>query len=163
MCTTKESIQHGRGFLFVENVGCWEAREEVDNDIGGGFQNAAILWFHLPLLPRHWHMAHVHIWHMSIWHMSIWHMFIWHIYAICMLSKEHTANIPAPVIKCLSQWKCAHYNVCYIVHVYMCTCVHVNMCTCVNVHIRMYVSSQRPLAPTRWSKLRIKIWMITKR
>jgi len=62
-----------------------------------GFQNAAILWFHLPLLPRHWHMAHVDIWHISMWH--IYGTYVAHIWHICMLSKEHIANIPAQVIK----------------------------------------------------------------
>jgi len=61
---------------------------------GGGYRwwLVAILWFHLALLRRHWHMAHFHIWRMSIWHMEI-QTHIW------MLSKEHTVNIPAQVIK----------------------------------------------------------------
>jgi len=51
-----------------------------------GFQNAAILWFHLPLLPRHWHMAHVDIWHISIWH----------IYGIYACSQKNTLRIFQP-------------------------------------------------------------------
>lgn len=45
-----------------------------------GFQNAAILWFHLPLLPRHWH----------IWHIFTWHMSIWHIYGTYACSQKNT-------------------------------------------------------------------------
>jgi len=84
----------------------------VDNDIGGGrfLECCNTLVSSAPAVAAlahmaHFHMAHVHMAH--IWHMFIYctnpyctfpymaHVDIWH---ICMLSKEHTANITAQVI-----------------------------------------------------------------
>lgn len=59
--------------------------------VSSGPAAAALAHGTLPYMG-HVHMEHFHIWRMSIWHMEI-QTHIW------MLSKEHTVNIPAQVIK----------------------------------------------------------------
>ena len=156
MCTTKESIQHARGFLFVENVGCWWEAKKEEVDIGGGWflECCNTLVSSAPAAAALAHMAHFHMAHVHMAH-------IWHIYGTYACSQKNTLRTLQHRLSTVEVSE--PMEMCTLGCTLYCTCVHVYMCTCANVHIRMNMSAQRPLAPTRWSKLRIKIWMITKR
>jgi len=142
MCKTKVSIQQARGFLFVENVGCWWEAKKEEVDIGGGWfleccntlvssAPAAAALAHM----AHFHMAHIqiahfiygtcpYIAHIHIAHFHIWHMLIYGTYACSQKNTLRTLQHRLSTVEVSEPMK-----MCTLGCTLYCTCVHVQMCT----------------------------------